>query len=202
MNPRLADIVTKAKRIGFPKASIENAIARGQGVSPSGAALESLTIEAMVPPSVATIIECQTDSKLRTLSDIRLAIKEMGGTVTPTNHMFERKGRITLEKPQEIEETEIFDKAVEAGAIDMEIQEDNTVIVSTESNRTTAVADALVQTTGLKVKSSDIVWVPKIDMMVDSLSVESHQGLEAFLDRIHEDPSVQDVYTNHRPSTV
>ena len=30
-NPRLADIVTKAKRDGFAKASIEAAIARGQG---------------------------------------------------------------------------------------------------------------------------------------------------------------------------
>lgn len=62
-NPQLAAVVATAKEQGVPKATIENAIARGQGISPKGAALENLTIEAMIPPSVAIIIECQTDSK-------------------------------------------------------------------------------------------------------------------------------------------
>ena len=36
-NPKLADLVTKAKKEAFPKASIEAAIARGQGKSLTGA---------------------------------------------------------------------------------------------------------------------------------------------------------------------
>ena len=64
-NPRLAGLVVHAKKAGFPKSSIESAIARGQGVSPSGAMLETMTIEAMIPPSIAAVIECQTDSKAR-----------------------------------------------------------------------------------------------------------------------------------------
>lgn len=87
-NPQLAAIVATAKKQGVPKATIENAIARGQGISPKGTALESLTIEAIIPPSVATIIECQTESKLKTLADIRLLIKYFGGSVTPTTHLF------------------------------------------------------------------------------------------------------------------
>ena len=196
MNPRLADVVAKAKKIGFPKASIESAIARGQGVSPSGAALENLTVEAMVPPSVSVIVECQTDSKLRTLSDVRLAIKDAGGTVTPTNHLFERKGRIVLRNPNGMEETEIFDQAIEAGAIDVETGEDGAIVVSTESSQTTAIANILRQTTDLEVNSSDIVWDPKEDMMVD---VSSRDGLDAFLERIQDISSVQDVYMNDRP---
>jgi transcriptional/translational regulatory protein YebC/TACO1 len=53
INPRLATVITTAKKMGFPKASIESAIARGQGVSPNRAPLENVTIEAMIPPSVA-----------------------------------------------------------------------------------------------------------------------------------------------------
>ncbi|KAK3169596.1 hypothetical protein OEA41_008980 [Lepraria neglecta] len=196
MNPRLATAVTAAKKIGFPKASIENAIARGQGVSPNGAALENLTIEAMVPPSVAVIIECQTDSKLRTLADLRLAVKEAGGSVTPTNHLFERKGRIVFEKSEETDEVDIMDQAIEAGAIDVDItSEDGTeeVVLLTESTQTTAVAGAMTQSSGLRLKSSEIIWDPKEDMMVD---VNSPEALGDFLERIHDNPSVQDVYTN------
>ena len=199
MNPRLADVVAKAKKIGFPKASIESAIARGQGVSPSGAALESLTVEAMVPPSVSVIVECQTDSKLRTLSDVRLAIKDAGGTVTPTNHMFERIGRIVLRNPRDLDETEIFDRAIEAGAIDVETQEDGAVVVSTDSSETTAVADALRRSTDLEVESVDIVWDPKEDMMVD---VPSRDSLDTFLERMQDISSVQDVYMNDRFSKL
>lgn len=192
-NPRLATVITAAKKQGFPKASIENAIARGQGRSPTGAALESLTIEAMLPPSVAVIVECQTDSKARTLGDMKLAIKESGGSMTPTSHMFDRKGKIVFEGSKDIGEEEIFDHAIEAGAIDVQMEDEGKVVVYAESSQTTAVAENLVNSSGLKVESLDIVWDPKEDMMVD---VASPEMLDSFLGRIQDDPSVQVVYTN------
>jgi transcriptional/translational regulatory protein YebC/TACO1 len=70
MNPRLALALVTAKKNAVPKASIEAAMARGQGLSATGAALESLVLEAILPPSIATIIECQTDNKLRALADL------------------------------------------------------------------------------------------------------------------------------------
>lgn len=180
INPRLAAVIASAKRIGFAKASIENAIARGQGVSPSGAALENVTIEAMVPPSVAVIIECQTDSRLRTLSDVRLAVKEAGGTVTPTNHLFNRKGKIICKNPEGMEEEDIFDRAIEAGAVDIELENDGSVIIYAESNETTAVANAVAKSSSLRVTNTDIIWDPKEDMMVD---VTTPEALNNFLGR-------------------
>ena len=179
MNPRLATVITTAKKMGFPKASIESAIARGQGVSPNGAPLENITIEAMIPPSVAVIIECQTDSKARTLADVRLAVKEAGGSVTPTNHLFERKGKVVFERSENTEEVDIMDQAIEAGAIDVDIaSEDGTqeVILLTESSRTTAVASAMVQASGMRLKSSEIIWDPKEEMMVEVTSPEILTG--------------------------
>ena len=177
-NPRLATVITAAKKQGFPKASIENAIARGQGRSATGAALESLTIEAMVPPSVAIIVECQTDSKARTLNDMKLAIKDYGGTMTPTSHMFDRKGKIVFEGSKKFGEEEIFDLAVEAGATDVQVDDDGKVVISAESSQTTAVADTVAKSSGLKVESQDIIWDPKEDMMVN---VASPEALDSFL---------------------
>ena len=175
-NPRLATIIATARRQGLPKASLENAIARGQGRSITGAALQSLTIEAMVPPSVALIVECQTDSKARTLNNVKLAIKESGGTMTPTSHMFDRKGKIVLEGSKDIGEEEILDQAIEAGAIDVQMEDDGKIVVYAESTQTTAVAESLAKSSGLKVESADIVWYPKEDMMVDLALPEMIDG--------------------------
>ena len=171
-NPQLANIITAAKKQALPKATIESAIARGQGRSLTGAALESFNIEAMVPPSVAVIVECQTDSKARTLNELKTAIRYSGGTITPTTHMFDRKGKIVFETSRGVEEGEIFDQAVEAGAIDVQTEEDGKLVVYTEPSHTTAVADKMATSSGLNVQSVDIIWDPKEDMMVDGASPE------------------------------
>ena len=182
-----------AKKQSFPKISIENAIARGQGISSKGTALESLTVEAIIPPSVATIIECQTDSKARTLAEVRNVIKDVGGSIAPTIHLFERRGRLVFENARRLSETEVFDKAIEAEATDVFVEEDGSLVVYTEPHQTKATAQTLSDKLRLKVQSSELVWDPKEETKVE---VDSADVLEAFLDRIHDDPSVQGVYVN------
>ena len=171
-NPYLANTITITKKQALPKALIESAIARGQGRSLTGAALESFTIEAMVPPSVAVILECQTDSKARTLNELKATIKHYGGTITPTTHMFDRKGKIVFEASRGTEEEELFDQAVEAGAIDVQTKEGGKLVLYTEPNHTTAVADKMATSSGLHVQDLDIIWDPKEDMMVDAAPAE------------------------------
>ena len=192
-NPQLASLIAMAKKHSFPKAAIENAIARGQGISSKGTALESLTVEAIIPPSVAAIIECQTDSKARTLADMRNAIKEFGGSVAPTIHLFERRGKLVFEKVKGLDETEVFDKAIEAEATDVMMEEDGSLVVYAAPHQTTAIAQNLSDMLGLRVQSSDLVWDPKEETKVE---VDSADVLEAFLDRIQDDPSVQGIYLN------
>ena len=171
-NPHLANIITIAKKQALPKTLIESAIARGQGRSLTGAVLESFTIEAMVPPSVAVIVECQSDSKARTLNQLKATIKYCGGTMTPTTHMFDRKGKIVFEASRDTEEEELFDQAVEAGAIDVQTEEGGKLVLYTEPNHTTAVADKMATSSGLHVQSLEIIWDPKEDMMVDAAPAE------------------------------
>ncbi|KAL9104379.1 MAG: hypothetical protein Q9163_000679 [Psora crenata] len=183
LNPRLAAVISAAKRQGFPKQSIENAIARGQGVSSSGKPLESLTIEALLPPSIAAIIECQTDSRLRTLADIRYMVKEAGGTVTPTNHLFDKRGKVVFTNPGYMSEQDIFDQAIEAGAIDITTADDGKIVVITEPEQTTAIAKRLSVSLRLIVESSEIMWVPKEEMMVEVKDGEQSSQLDRFLSK-------------------
>lgn len=188
---------------------MESAIARGAGKSLSGVSLENLTIEAMLPSSVATVIECQTDNRLRTMADVRHIIKELGGTVSPTTHMFERRGRITLEKAEHLKEEDVLDQAIEAGASDLETEGNDHLIIYTEPQQTSSAAEALAKVAGLRLESLDIIWYPKADSLVQGVSDEVLEDFvgkhslstpdgEAYMiaDKLEEDPSVQNVFLN------
>jgi transcriptional/translational regulatory protein YebC/TACO1 len=169
---------------GLPKATMEAAIARGQGKSATGAILENVTLEVIMPSTVAMIIESETDNKARTMMDLRHLIKQHGGSVTPTNYLFQKKGRIAFEKDERnLGVDEVLDEAIEAGAEDVEADEDGTIIVWTEPNKTMSAADALQKSLNLKVESSDIIWDPA-------------KELSAFVQALQDNPNVQGVYAN------
>ena len=180
MNSRLASLIASAKKAGFPQASIDAAIARGQGRSTNGAALESVTIEAMLPNAIAAVIECQTDSKARLLQDIRDFFKHHGATMTPTTYLFERKGKILLQPSEAVSTDELLEHAIEVGALDVETEQDGTIIVLTEPNMTSTVAEALSLRLGLKTQSTELVWQPKTDAMVEVGSPEMADRLTKF----------------------
>ncbi|OJD25077.1 hypothetical protein ACJ73_03555 [Blastomyces percursus] len=195
-NPRLALVISKAKRSGMSKSTIEAAVARGQGISPTGAALESVTIEALLPSSVAVVIECMTDQKMRTLQDVRFLVKHHGGTVTPTSYLFEKKGRIVFEKVEGLNVDDHLEHAIDAGAIDVDTDDQGRLRVFTEHADTKAVGDKLSAMTGLKIETADIIWDPNKDTIVELQSREDADKIEEILNAIREDSSVQDIYTN------
>jgi transcriptional/translational regulatory protein YebC/TACO1 len=195
LNPRLATAIANAKRGALSKTSIESAIAKGQGKSVSGAALETVIIEAMLPSSVAAIIECQTDQKARVLQDIRYIINKHGGTVTPTNYLFEKKGRIVFQKREGISADDILDEAVEAGALDVDTDDDDQIIVDTHPSEVSDVAQKIVKALGFSIERSSIVHVPKPETTV-SVEDKDAEEVENVINLLEEDPSVQDVYIN------
>ena len=197
MNPRLALALSKAKKNAVPKASIEAAIARGQGLSPSGAALESITLEAMLPPSIATVIEGQTDSKLKLLADLRLLVKEAGGNVSGVGYMFEKKGRIIFRPKEGISADDVLDPALdEEGVLDVTEDEQGRVMVFTEPAQTKTVAETLAKDLELEIEDTEIIWDPNEDTKVPVDSEETAQQLSDFMDEVHEVTGVQGVYTN------
>ena len=176
---------------------MEAAIARGQGKSATGAALENVTLEVITPSTVAMIIETETDNRARTLMDLRYLVKSHGGTVTPTSYLFQKKGRISFEKDERyLGVDEVLDEAIEAGAEDVETDEDGSVVVWTEPAKTIAAAEALRKSLGLKVESSDIIWDANEDTKVPLESEDAVKALSNFVEALQDNPNVQGVYAN------
>lgn len=195
-NPRLTLALSNAKRAEIPKSVIEAAIARGQGISVTGQALEQVTIEAILPPSVAAVIECQTDQKARILQDVRRAIKDFDGIITPTTYLFEKKGRILFEPKDGLIADDYLDQAIDAGAADMSTDEDGHLVIFTEPTTTKRVAEEFSKLTGLTVQALEIIWDPNKDTLVDVKDDEQVKNLENALNFLREDSSVRDIYLN------
>lgn len=195
-NPRLTLALSNAKRASIPKTVIEAAIARGQGLSVSGQALEALTIEAMLPGNVAAVIECLTDQKARVLQDVRHIIKNNGGIVTPTTFLFERKGRVVMEKKEDTNPDDYLDQAIEAGAADVTTDDKDRLVVLTNPSETKTVGEMFARLSGLAIQELEIIWDPNADSMVGVKDEEQAKALEDLLVALREEPSVQEVYMN------
>ena len=150
----------------------------------------------MLPGSVAAVIECQTDQKARVLQDIRYIIKDGGGTVTPTTYLFEKKGRVTMEKKEGLNADDYLDQAIEAGAIDITIDDKDRLVVFTDPSETKSVGVGFSELSGLTIEELEIIWDPNPDTLVEVQDKSQAKDLESLLGSLREDPSVQDIYLN------
>ncbi|GLA19936.1 hypothetical protein AnigIFM62618_008061 [Aspergillus niger] len=195
-NPRLTLALSNAKRAGIPKTVIEAAVARGQGISVTGEALEQVTVEAILPHSVAAVLECLTDQKARVLQDVRHAIKDAGGIVTPTTYLFEKKGRIIFEKKDGVDPDDYIDQAIEAGATDITADEQGQLLVFTEPTETKSVGETLEKMIGLSIEELDIIWDPNQETIVDLKDEAQVAEMEDIISDLREEPSLRDIYLN------
>ncbi|MCL5429525.1 MAG: YebC/PmpR family DNA-binding transcriptional regulator [Chloroflexi bacterium] len=113
--------IEKAKSESMPAANIERAIQRGTGEGKDAAALEQVTYEGFAPHGVAVIIECVTDNRNRTVSDLRHILTRYGGTLGEGGSVawqFTRMAFFAFSAGSRSED-EIFELAVNAGADDV-----------------------------------------------------------------------------------
>src|SRR3990172_6194105 len=119
-NPRLRTAVDKAKEANMPQDNIKRAVQKGTGELP-GVTYEEITYEGYGPGGVALLIECLTDNKNRSVSDIRHILSKNNGSMGETgcvSWMFHQKGYIVVDK-QSANEDELMSIALDAGAEDM-----------------------------------------------------------------------------------
>jgi transcriptional/translational regulatory protein YebC/TACO1 len=110
--------------------TIDAAVARGQGLTASGKPLEPMLMEAMIPPSVAVIIDCQAENRLRTLQDIRTILKHHGGSTSSVAYLFRKQGRIVFDALERgLGIADVLDDALDAGAEDIELNSEGALEV-------------------------------------------------------------------------
>ncbi len=153
MNARLRMAIDAAKKISCPNDTIDRAIKKGAGLLDDGKIIEELTYEGYGPHGVGVIVECQTDNKHRTAPEIRSAFKKHGGNLGETNSvswMFARVGEIEASKAGAFD---IDEEAIEAGADDVQNNEDGTYQFFCALENLDALNKAL-STRGWKVSAS------------------------------------------------
>ena len=196
-NPTLYDAIQKAKKTSVPNDNIDRAIKRGSGVEAGGADYETLMYEAYGPAGVALLIECLTDNRNRSASDVRVAVTRNGGSMADagsTMRMFSRKGVVTLAKDQDgrqLTEDDILEATLDADPEEVNDLGETFEIISDPSN-TVAVRTA-VQHAGLDYESAEVSFVPDYTQQVDAPTAEK---LFKIIEALEDSDDVQNVYAN------
>ncbi len=117
--------------------------------------------------------------------------------------MFKRRGRVQFEKDERaLGVDDVLDEAIEAGAEDVETDDEGNLIVWTEPSETIAAAKKLGEKLELKVQSSDLLWDANEDTLIPLDSAEQAKKLEALVDALQDDAAVQGVFANVSQGSV
>ena len=183
----------------IPKSLVEGAIARGQGRSTTGAKLEPMLIEALLPPNIAIIAEAETDNKNRTWADIRHLMKESGAANNSTAFYFTKRGRARFASRKEdvLNLSVLLEEAIELeGLDDVEERIDGSFQVWTQPAQLSAITEALSRNFDLEVLESDVVWASNEETQVDLDEPDAIEGLENLVSGLREYPEIKGVYAN------
>ncbi|WP_457574192.1 YebC/PmpR family DNA-binding transcriptional regulator [Desulfolithobacter sp.] len=192
-NPRLRSAITAAKAQNMPKDNIERAIKKGTG-DMEGVAYEEILYEGYGPGGVAVLVETMTDNKNRTVADVRHFFAKSGGNLGESGcvgWMFDKKGTILVDK-EGVDEDELMDLAIEAGAEDV-IEEETSFQILTEPEDFSEVVDAL-EKSGIAIVEASISMVPK--NTVEVTEEKKARSLLKLLENLEDHDDVQKVHAN------
>ncbi len=200
MNPRLRTAVTAAKAVSMPSDNIKRAIMRGTGEL-EGATIEEVTYEGYGPGGAAIIVQCATDNRVRTVSEMRHLFSKAGGNLGEPNSvawMFERKSSVVIEGDKTTED-QLMEVALEAGADDVQNHGDSWTVLSAPDAHDAVVA-ALAKA-NIPTLSAEVALVPQNTMAVEA---KHASGMMRLLEQLEDHDDTQNVYTNYEPdeSTV
>ena len=181
-NPRLRTAIDKALAANMTKDTIERAVQRGAG-GLEGENLEEVSFEGYGPGGIAIIVESMTDNNNRTVAEVRHAFTKTGGnlgTNGSVSYLFEKKGIITVSSNQNADQ--IMEVSIEAGAEDIEINDDETITVSSSPEEFESIKNAL-SSNELDIDDSEISLVPETTVKADlDTSLKVYKLLEMLED--------------------
>lgn len=191
-NPRLRAAVDKALGANMKRDTIDKAIARGAGAG-EGDNYEELTYEGYGPGGVAVLIEAMTDNRNRTVSEVRHAFSKRGGNLGTDGsvaYLFNKVGQIIF--APETDEDKVMEVALEAGAEDVQTNDDGSIEVTTSFEEFLGVKDAMISSE-LQPEFAEVTMLPTTTVELDE---ESGEKITALVDMLDDLDDVQNVYTN------
>lgn len=192
-NPRLRLAVATARGQSMPKDNIERAIQKAAGGDAEN--YEEMRYEGYGPGGVGVIVETLTDNRNRTASDVRTIFGKAGGNLGESGSvgfMFDRVGEINF-PADAAEADDMFEAALEAGADEVESDDDGHAIY-TEASDLHSVVAALTEALGKEPEGAKLIWKPKEPMTLDKDGAEK---LMRLIDNLEDNDDVQVVFGNY-----
>jgi len=193
-NPRLRTAIEKAKEANMPQDNMKRAIQKGTGELP-GVSYDEITYEGYGPGGVALLIECLTDNKNRSVSEVRFILSKNNGAMGEAgcvSWMFTQKGYIVIEK-EGVDEDTLMGVALDAGAEDFVSEPDDTIFeIITAPNDLEAVKAAVIAK-GFKPEMAEVTKIPQT--YVTLVGKEAEQMVR-LMDALEDNDDTQNIYAN------
>ena len=192
-NPRLRTAIDKALSANMTRDTIDRAIKRGAGGLDDND-LEELRYEGYGPGGVAVMVDCMTNNRKRTVSDVRHLFTKYGGNLGTDGsvaYLFSEKGQIIF--PPGTDEEKVMTLALEVGAEDIKTDDDGTVEVITDPKEFSKIKQ-FMESQGLKPERAEVTLIPAtLVAMEDKDLAEKFMKLVDLLEDLDD---VQTVYSN------
>lgn len=191
-NPRLRAVVDKALSANMTRDTIDRAIKRGAG-GLEGADLAEVRYEGYGQGGVAVMVDCLTDNRNRTVSEVRHAFTKYGGNLGTDGsvaYLFSNVGQIVF--AQDTDENALMEIGLDAGAEDVAQESTGEFVVTTDATQFNTVLDVLKEK-GFQPIHAEVTMVPATYVNVEG---DVAEGLMKMIDVLEDLDDVQNVYTN------
>ena len=191
-NPRLRAAIDKGLGANMTKDTIDRAVKRGSGAA-DGENYEEVRYEGYGPNGVAVMVDCLTDNRNRTVSEVRHAFSKAGGNLGTDGsvaYLFSKIGTLTF--PAGSDEDKVMEAALEAGAEDIVTNDDETIDVQTTPETFLDVKEAMLEA-GLEPEMAEVTMSPSTSV---DLELEDAEKVMRLVDTLEDLDDVQNVYTN------
>jgi YebC/PmpR family DNA-binding regulatory protein len=196
-NPTLYDAVQKAKKSSVPNDNIDRAVKRGSGAEAGGAEYQTLTYEGYGPNGVAVLVECLTDNRNRSASEVRVAVTRNGGSMADAgsvSYLFSRKGVVVVSKQQngkQLDEDDLLMAVLDAGAEEVNDLGESFEVVSAPGDLV-AVRKA-VEEAGFDYESAEASFLPSVTIDLDE---DGARRVFRMIEALDDLEDVQNVWAN------
>ena len=192
-NPRLRSGIAAAKAANMPNANIDRAIKKGLGEL-GDVTFEEIQYEGYAAGGVALLIDCLTDNRNRSASEVRTTLDRNNGNLASSGsvaYMFKRQSHFVIEG-ENADEDKLMDLVLDAGAEDL-IVEDGVAEIWGEPAAFEAIANAL-EAAGITASEAAVTRRP--DNTVSITDVHTAEQILKLIDKLEDLDDVQEVTGN------
>jgi YebC/PmpR family DNA-binding regulatory protein len=188
-NPRLRLAMNNAKGVNMPKDNVERAINKADK---DGDSYEEMSFEGYAPNGIAVFVDCLTDNKNRTVSNVRAIFTKYGGNLGKNGSLtflFDTKGIFTLPVPENFDMDEFELEMIDAGAEDIEAEEG--MITITTAKEDFGSVQKKIDSLSIEIENAGLQRIPNDTKALD---VDSSLKVLKMIDAFEDDDDVQNVY--------